>query len=66
METNALTFPNIERVVEKLRAIGAAGKDTAICVNHFSHNGNPLHDHIVERASEYGYFASYDGCEIEF
>ena len=59
-------FPNIERVVERLRSIGAADKDTAVCVNHFSHNGNPLHGHIVERAAEYGYFASYDGCEIEF
>jgi hypothetical protein len=59
-------FPNIERVVEKLRSLGAVGANTAICVNHFSHNGNPLHSHLCERASEYGYFVSYDGCEIEF
>jgi phosphoribosyl 1,2-cyclic phosphate phosphodiesterase len=59
-------FPNIERVVEKLRTLGAVGANTAICVNHFSHNGNPLHAHICERASDYGYLASYDGCEIEF
>ena len=59
-------FPNIERVVERLRTLGAVGANTAICVNHFSHNGNPLHSHLCERASEYGYFVSYDGCEIEF
>ena len=59
-------FPNINRVVERLREIGAVGKNTFVCVNHFSHNGNPLHAHLCERAAEYGYFVSYDGCEIEF
>ncbi len=59
-------FPNIERAVERLRTLGAVDANTAICVNHFSHNGNPLHSHLCERASEYGYFVSYDGCEIEF
>ncbi len=59
-------FPNINRVVEKLHSLGAVDKDTVICVNHFSHNGNPLHSHLCERAAEYGYLTSYDGCEIEF
>ncbi len=59
-------FPNINRVVEKLRSFSAVDNDTVICINHFSHNGNPLHDHLLGRASEYGYLVSYDGFEVEF
>ena len=59
-------FPNINRVVERLRSFGAIKDNTIICVNHFSHNGNPLHDHLCERADEYGYLVSYDGFEVEF
>lgn len=59
-------FPNIGRVLEKLASFGAVDERTVKCVNHFSHNGNPLHDHICERAAEYGYLASYDGYQIEF
>ncbi len=59
-------FPNIARVVEKLRALGAANNNTVICVNHFSHNGNPMHEHICKRAADYGYLASYDGYQVEF
>ena len=59
-------FSNINRVVEKLRSFSAVDNDTVICINHFSHNGNPLHDHLCERASEYGYLVSYDGFEVEF
>ena len=59
-------FPNINRVVEKLRSFSAVDNGTLICINHFSHNGNPLHDHLCERASEYGYLVSYDGFEVEF
>ena len=51
---------------EKLSQIIGVDEKTVKCVNHFSHNGNPLHDHICERAAEYGYLASYDGCQIEF
>ena len=59
-------FPNINRVVERLRSFGAIKDNTIICVNHFSHNGNPLHDHLCERADEYGYLVSYDGFEVDF
>lgn len=59
-------FSNINRVVEKLRSFSAVDNDTVICINHFSHNGNPLHDHLLGRASEYGYLVSYDGFEVEF
>jgi phosphoribosyl 1,2-cyclic phosphate phosphodiesterase len=59
-------FPNIGRVLEKLASFGAVNEKTVKYVNHFSHNGNPLHSHLCERAAEYGYLVSYDGCEIEF
>ena len=57
-------FPNINRVVERLRSLSAINEETVICVNHFSHNGNPLHEHLSERADEYGYLVSYDGFEV--
>jgi len=57
-------FPNINRVVERLREFGAVNEEAVICVNHFSHNGNPLHEHLCERADEYGYLVSFDGFEV--
>ena len=59
-------FPNINRVVEKLASFGAVDDKTVKYVNHFSHNGNPLHIHLCKRAEEYGYLVSFDGCEVEF
>lgn len=59
-------FANIGRVLERLDSFGAIDGETVKCVNHFSHNGNPLHSHLCDRASEYGYLVSYDGCQIEF
>ena len=58
-------FPNISRVVERLHLVGAANDKTIIYVNHFSHNGNPLHEHLCNRAAEYGYLVSYDGCSVD-
>lgn len=58
-------FVNIPSLVEKLKVIGAIGESTLCYVNHFSHNGNPLHDHLCERAASYGMSVAYDGCEIE-
>jgi phosphoribosyl 1,2-cyclic phosphate phosphodiesterase len=59
-------FPNINRVVERLRSSGAINDGARICVNHFSHNGNPLHERLCARADEYGYLVSFDGFEVEF
>lgn len=59
-------FPNIGRVLERLEAFGAVDSKTVKCVNHFSHNGNPLHEHLCSRAAEYGYLVSYDGCKVDF
>ena len=59
-------FANIERVLKRLSSMGAVTDDTVKYVNHFSHNGNPLHHLLEERAKEYGCHVAYDGCEVVF
>ncbi len=63
-EGSHMGFPNIERVLKRLRASGAVTESTVKYVNHFSHNGNPLHHILEKRAKEYGCFVSYDGCRV--
>ena len=58
-------FPNIERLIARLFDIGAINSDTKKIVNHFSHNGNPIHSFLEERAAEYGCGVSYDGMSME-
>ncbi len=59
-------LPNNARVIERLEKIGAVTKSTVKYVNHFSHNGNPLHEPLVEKAKKIGCSVSYDGCVVEF
>ena len=63
-EGSHMGFPNIERVLRKLSDMGAVTESTVKYVNHFSHNGNPIHHALEERAREYDCFVSYDGCEV--
>lgn len=58
-------FPNIERVLDRLTKIGAVTDKTIKYVNHFSHNGNPLHHILEEKAKKLGCLVSYDGCCVE-
>jgi len=58
--------PNIERVLKRLEDMGAVNASTIKYINHFSHNGNPLHHILTERVKNLGYNVSYDGCEVEF
>ena len=64
-EGSHMGIENITRVVEKLKNIGAITEETKIVINHFSHNGEPLHHKLEARVSEYGYLVSYDGMTIE-
>jgi phosphoribosyl 1,2-cyclic phosphate phosphodiesterase len=57
-------FPNIAHLLQTLTEIGCITEDTQKFVNHFSHNGNPLHAHLEERAKEYGCQVAYDGCTV--
>ena len=58
-------FPNIARVLYRLRTLGAIDGDTVKYVNHYSHNAAPLQHILDARAAEYGCLASYDGCAVE-
>lgn len=59
-------FPNLERLLARLTELGAVTDATVRYVNHFSHNGNPLHGHLEERAATIDCGVSYDGCTVEF
>ena len=64
-EGGHMGFANIERVLQRLEHIGAITAETKKIVNHFSHNGAPLHDKLQQRASEYGCEVAYDGMAVE-
>jgi len=59
-------FPNIERLLQRLTAIGCVNENTKKYVNHFSHNGNALQAHLEERAAGYGCEVAYDGRKVTF
>ncbi|MBQ9783505.1 MAG: hypothetical protein IJW44_03200 [Clostridia bacterium] len=65
-EGGHMGFPNIERVWSRLSAMGAVTGQTLRYVNHFSHNGNPLHSVLEERARTLGCAVAYDGCQVVF
>ena len=54
-----------QKVLERLREIGAVDEKTLLYVNHFSHNGNPLHEELSESAAKIGFNVSYDGLMLE-
>lgn len=54
-----------KKVADKLREIGAVNEKTIQYVNHFSHNGNPVHEVITESAAALGFAVSYDGLKLE-
>ncbi len=57
---------NIRRLDARLESIGASNEKTVKIINHFSHNGKPIH-HVLENAvREYGWLVSYDGLQTEF
>ena len=64
-EGTHMGFPNIERVLRRLYGIGAVSENTMKYVNHFSHNANPIHHILEERAKDIGCRVSYDGCQVE-
>ena len=65
-EGSHMGFPNIQRVLDRLCSIGAVTETTLKYVNHFSHNGAPLHDDLTRKAQKIGCKVSFDGCKIEF
>jgi len=63
---NHMGLDTVERLTARLREIGAIDGATRLFVNHFSHNGNPLHDQMEEKARAIGCEVAYDGCVAEF
>lgn len=59
-------FPNIDRVLRRLSAMGCINENTVKFVNHFSHNGNPIQAFLEERAAEYGCQVAFDGRKVTF
>ena len=53
-------------VLDRLNKIGVCSSDTALYVNHFSHNGKLTHEELVSEAAKYGFLATYDGLEVNF
>lgn len=56
---------NLTRVVERLKEMGSITDKTQQIINHFSHNGEPIHHKLEERVKDYGYKVSYDGMSVE-
>ena len=65
-EGSHMGFDQIVRVLARLASIGAVTAKTVRYVNHFSHNANPVHHLLSDRAAECECFASYDGCQVDF
>ena len=64
-EGTHMGIPNILRVVRRLEAMGAVDEKTVKIINHFSHNGNPLHHVLEKRMEGTGFLVSYDGMTVE-
>ncbi len=59
-------IPNIRRLIKRLETISAVDDKTVKYVNHFSHNGNPIHHILEEEVRDLGYKVSFDGESVEF
>lgn len=59
-------FDSIGKVLSRLEAMGAVTAQTHRIVNHFSHNGNPIHERILDCAAKIGCTPAYDGMRVQF
>ncbi|MBR5538690.1 MAG: MBL fold metallo-hydrolase [Clostridia bacterium] len=64
-DSSHMGIENIRRVVKRLREIGSVTDKTTVVINHFSHNGNPDHERLMEYVKEDGFVVSYDGMSVE-
>lgn len=63
-EGGHMGIANIQRVRERLG--DAIKPDTKLYINHFSHNGAPIHHELEAQVNPMGLEVSYDGCVVEF
>jgi len=59
-------IPNIRRLTERLKTIKAVDGKTVKYINHFSHNGNPIHQLLEEEVKADGFKVSFDGDCVVF
>ena len=64
-DSTHMGFENISRLKEVLKGYGAIDEKTVLYINHFSHNANPLHEELCEKAAKYGLRVAFDGLETE-
>lgn len=50
---------------DRLAEIGCLKKDAVAVANHFSHNGNTLHDELEAFFTPHGFLVGYDGMVVE-
>ena len=65
-EGHHMDLLHVGRLLTALTDMGAITEKTLRYVNHFSHNGNPLHEPLSERARTVGCQVAYDGCTVDF
>ncbi len=63
---NHMGIPDVLEVQARLMGMGSADESTRFMVTHFSHNGELLHHEIEAALAPHGFWAAYDGLEIEF
>lgn len=63
--SNHMGLPDVLRVKEKLKEIRCADENTGFIATHFSHNGQLLHDELVQAFHPSGMTVAYDGMQIE-
>lgn len=60
-----LSLDTCTAFIERLRQAGVADDTTAVCLSHFSHNGEAIHDEFVPIAAAAGFDVAYDGKIVE-
>lgn len=61
-----MSFGTNLKVIQRMRKEKLIDENTAVVVNHFSHNGGQTYDEMRAAAEAHGVTVSYDGLEIEF
>ena len=59
--SNHMGMPDAQTVKRRLDSANCLKPSTRIVLHHFSHNGGPYHDAMVELAAEHSFEVSYDG-----
>lgn len=64
-EGGHMGYPNVERVLNRLKELGVIDKNTKRVINHFSHNVNPVQEVIEKESKHLNCIVAYDGMTLE-